>query len=1076
MRSIQQLLILGLCLAMTSVYGQKKPDNPYSGLSWRSLGPALTSGRIADIAIHPDNENTWYVAVGSGGVWKTTNSGTTWKPIFDSQKSYSIGCVTIDPNNSHTIWVGSGENVGGRHVGYGDGIYVSHDDGKSWKNKGLKKSEHISKIIVHPDNPDTIWVAAQGPLWSSGGERGVYKSTDGGESWKRTLGDSEWVGATDLLIDPRDPMVLYAASWQRHRTVAAYLGGGPGSGIHKSTDGGETWTKLSSGIPKSNLGKIGLAMSHFDPNKIYAAIETDRLKGGIYMSADAGHSWSKQSNTVSGGTGPHYYQELYASPHHDGTLYLMNNYVQVSKDHGKNFSTMNEKKKHVDSHAMAFKASDPNYVLFGTDGGLYESFDLTKSWKYIRNLPVIQYYKVAVDDSSPFYKIYGGTQDNGSHGGPSRTRSSAGILNSDWWVTLGADGHQSATEPGNPDITYGEFQQGWLWRVDQTTGETVFIQPQPGAGEPAERFNWDAPILVSPHKPTRLYFASQRVWRSENRGDAWTAVSPDLTRNQERLALPIMGGQQSWDNAWDVNAMSNYNTITSLAESPIQEGLLYAGTDDGILQVSEDGGANWRRAELGNIKGVPATPFVNDVRADLFDANTVYLVLDNHKNGDYRPFLLKSTDKGRTWQSINGNLPNPLLTWRLVQDHEQKSLLFAATEYGVYMTQNGGQQWTQLKSGMPTIAIRDITIQRRENDLVAASFGRGFYVLDDMSPLRDFAATAAQDASLFDVKPAYWYIEGDEIYGQGNAEYAAKNPPYGAVFTYHLKDSIASLKSQRKLSEKGKTTVAFPGWDALEEEKLQAKPAIWFTVKDGQGQVVDVVKGKNKKGFNRVSWGLSVADRSGVPLKAPPPVEDYFSWGIKATPGDYTVTMSKVVDGEETVLAGPKGFKVVPLTKGALPGASFDDIVAFRKTFEGFQQEMSSVQSVLNKNQQKVGAMQRALTKATNPTSALVQQLHEARSFLQNVDTEMNGNKAKAEVGERDDPTPGSGGFIGTVALATSTYGPTDNHKAALNVASTQLQSIKGKLDEFVSQTMPSLEAAVKAAGAPWIEGQGLKE
>ncbi|MDH3796692.1 MAG: glycosyl hydrolase, partial [Flavobacteriaceae bacterium] len=403
------------------------------------------------------------------------------------------------------------------------------------------------------------------------------------------------------------------------------------------------------------------------------------------------------------------------------------------------------------------------------------------------------------------------------------------------------------------------------------------------------------------------------------------------------------------------------------------------------------------------------------------------------------------------------------------------NLLFAATEYGVYMTQDGGQKWTQLKSGMPTIAIRDITIQRRENDLVAASFGRGFYVLDDMSPLRNYTVTAGQEASLFDVKPAYWYVENDEIYGQGNAEYTAKNPPYGAVFTYHLKDSIASLTSQRKMSEKDKTTVPFPGWDALEKEKLQEKPAIWFTVKDAQGQVVDMVKGKNKKGFNRVSWGLSVADRSGVPLKAPPPSDDFFSWGIKATPGDYTVTMSKVVDGQETVLAGPNSFKVVPLAKGALQGASFDDIAAFRKTFEGFQQEMSAVQDVLDKNKQKINAMQRALTKATNPTAALANRLHEARATLLAIHTELNGNQAKAEIGERTKPNPNSGGFIGFVALGTSTYGPTDNHKAALNVASTQLQAIKGKLNSFVSQEMPGLESALKAAGAPWIEGQGLK-
>ncbi len=1080
MKSLLPKILLFFIVINAAHFGlaQEKDQNPYSGLKFRNVGPALTSGRIADIAIHPDNENVWYVAVGSGGVWKTTNSATTWTPIFDKQTSYSIGCITLDPNNPRTIWVGTGENVGGRHVGFGDGIYVSHNDGKTWENKGLKMSEHISKIIVHPNDPNTLWVAVQGPLWSKGGERGVYKSVDGGNSWTKSLaGENEWTGATDLLIDPRNPNVLYAATWQRHRTVAAYLGGGPGTALHKSTDGGESWNKLSTGIPKERLGKIGLAMNHKNPDIVYAAIEMERRQGGVFMSANGGQSWKKMSKTVSGGTGPHYYQELYSSPHKDGRLYLMNNYVMISEDHGKTFVRMNEKRKHVDSHAVAFKASDPNYVLFGTDGGLYESFDHTQSWKYVSNLPVIQYYKVAVDDAKPFYHIYGGTQDNGSHGGPSRTRKSGGIYNSDWWVTLSADGHQSATEPGNPDITYGEFQQGVLWRVDQTTRETVYIQPQPGPGDPAERWNWDSPILVSPHKPSRLYFASQRVWKSENRGDSWDAVSNDLTRNQERLALPIMGSQQSWDNGWDVLAMSTYNTITSLAESPIQEGLLYAGTDDGILQVSEDGGANWRKLELGNIKGVPATPFVNDVRADLYDANTVYLVLDNHKYGDYKPYLLKSTDKGRSWSSINGNLPKKLLTWRVVQDHVDRNLMFAATEYGVYMTKNGGGSWTQLKGGMPTISIRDITIQRRENDLVAASFGRGFFVLDDISPLRDItSADMQQEATLFEVKPAYWYVPKGEVYAQGSNQYKADNPPFGAVFTYYLKDSLPSLESQRKLSEKGKNSIPFPGWDALEAEKIQQKPGFLLTVKDSDGQVVNVVKGTNKKGFNRVAWDLSIADRSGEILNPPKGGEDYFNMNVMATPGDYTVVLEKWIDGKQQQIGSPKSFKIIPLAKGALEGASPEEIVAFRKSWEAFQQDLKATQTVLKESKKKVDAMQRALQKATKPTDQLTQKLYETRAKVLAIDSELNGNKAKADVGEKNNPSPTRADFIGKAALASSTYGPTEMHKSTLNNAKSQLKSIKASLKSIVEGEFPALEADLKAAGAPWIETQGLMD
>jgi len=1073
-------LFLGI---FTSVKAQQETssDTLFNGLKFRNLGPSLTSGRIADIAIHPDNENIWYIAVGSGGVWKTMNAGTTWIPIFDKQSSYSIGCITIDPNNPHTIWVGTGENVGGRHVGFGDGIYRSGDDGKTWKNMGLKKSEHISKIIVHPKNSDVIWVAAQGPLWSSGGERGIYKSTDGGKTWNKTSGDNEWTGATDLTIDPTNSDVLYAATWQRQRTVAAYLGGGPGSGIYKSRDGGETWSKLTEGIPESNLGKIGLAISPFDSKIIYAAIELDRTKGGLFISKNGGMSWSKQSDAVSGGTGPHYYQELYASPHHRGKLFLMSNYVQVSDDHGKTFKLMNEKNKHVDSHALAFKKSDPNYLLFGTDGGLYETFDLTKKWHFIDNLPVPQYYKLAVDDAEPFYNIYGGTQDNGSHGGPSRTPSASGIRNADWWITLGWDGHQAATEPGNPNIIYGEFQEGWLWRIDQTTGEKVFIQPQPKAGEPYERYNWDAPILVSPHNPARLYFASQRVWRSENRGDEWTPISGDLSRNQERITLPMMGKQQSWDNAWDVGAMSNYNTITSLAESPQQEGLIYAGTDDGIIQVTENGGETWKKIELGSIRGMPATAFVNDIRADLFDAGTVYAALDNHKYGDFKPYLIKSIDKGKTWFSIRGNLPNRLITWRLVQDHQKKNLLFVATEFGIYFTMNGGTNWNKLNGGLPTISFRDITIQRRENDLVGASFGRGFYVLDDITPIREFnQAMLKSEATLFKVRQGYLYIQKEPIYGQGDNDYTAKNPPFGVVFTYLLPEKLKSLKDLRQMKEKEKmkqnNDIVFPGWDALETEKRQQSPSILLTIKDKRGKVINTIQGTNKKGFNRVNWELNYPDRSGEKLnEAITNDEDnFFTNKLLVTPGDFTVTLSKYIDGKITELSVPQVFKVVPLSEGALKRAPYEEVNAFISQFQAFQQDLTATNMMLAKSLKLLEAMRRALNKSETSNNELLNRIYQAREKLLDIDNELSGDKTKGEIGERSDPTPNDGNRIGQLALNTSTYGPTPNHKSAVNRAIKQLDQIKIKLKEITEKALPEIERDLKKAGAPWIEGQGL--
>jgi len=1071
------LKIVALCAFACSITfnlnAQKKAKNPFSGLKFRNIGPAMTSGRIADIAIHPENENIWYVAVGSGGVWKTMNSGTTWKSIFDNQKVYSTGCITIDPNTPSTIWLGTGENVGGRHVGFGDGIYVSHDDGKSWKNMGLENSEHLSKIIIHPENSDVVWAASQGPLWSKGGERGIFKTKDGGKTWKRTLGDSEWVGATDMLIDPTNPDVLYAATWQRHRTVAGYLGGGPGSGLHKSIDGGETWKELKSGIPSSNLGKIGLAMSPFNSDVLYAVIELDRTKGGVFMTSNGGESWTKQSDAVSGGTGPHYYQEIIASPHYEGTLFFMNNSALISKDHGKTFTRMSRSNQHSDSHALVFKKSDPNYLLIGTDGGLYESFDGTNSWKYVRNLPITQYFKIAVDDAMPFYNVYGGTQDNGSHSGPSRTISSDGIASADWWKTLGADGAQTATEPGNPDISYGEFQQGALWRIDHKTRETVYIQPQAREDDPHERFNWDAPIVVSTHNPKRLYFASQRVWKSEDRGDAWEPISGDLTLNQDRMTFPYYGTSQSWDNAWDLKAMSNYNTITSLAESPKQEGLIYAGTDDGLIQITEDGGANWRKISLSSIKGLPSTPFVNDVRADLFDANIVYAALDNHKNGDYNPYIIKSNDKGRTWSLMNGDLPSKLLIWRLVQDHVKKDLLFAATEFGVYFTSNGGKNWVELEGGMPTIPIRDITIQRRENDLVAGSFGRGIFILDDITPLRNFnKSMMSNPATLFPIKTAHWYRQHSRVGSQGDAEWIGKNPPFGANFTYYMADKIKSKRDIRKSNEK-KGDAKFPGWDVLEQENREDGPSVVLIIKDSNGDVVNTVQGTNKKGFNRVNWQLNYPNKSGERLKTPGGRRGFRGGGVMVTPGTYTVTLVKRVNGVNIVLQEPELFSVEPLFDGALPRKSYKEIDAFKDAAFAFQQDLTSTNIELSRSQQIIDAMLRALNKATSPSDVLFKQLNDVKIALLDIDKELHGDPIKDEIGSRTNPTASDGNSLGWTALGT-TYGPTDEHKALLSRVQSQLKKVKTKLFPIVNSTLPELESALNNAGAPWIEGQGL--
>ena len=1069
-------LISIIFLIGTTLFAQKPGEAPssiFNGLKFRNLGPAFTSGRIADIAIHPRDDNYWYVAVGSGGVWKTKNAGVTWEPVFDNQSSYSIGCVTIDPVNPNTVWVGTGENIGGRHVGFGDGVYKSADNGKTWKNMGLKDSEHISKIIIHPSDNDIVYVAAQGPLWSKGGDRGLYKTTDGGETWERVLEVNDWTGVTDIAMDSKNPDCLYAATWQRHRNVAAYMGGGPGSGIYRSDDGGVTWNKIMKGIPGSNLGKIGLAISPFDNDVIYAAVELDRRTGGVYMSTNRGESWTKQSNTVSGATGPHYYQELYTSPHHEGTLYLVDNNIQISNDHGKTFYGMKEVMKHGDSHSINFRKDDPDYLLIGTDGGVYESFDLAENWRFMGNLPITQYYKLAVDDSEPFYFIYGGTQDNGSHGGPSRTDNEEGIRNADWFSILGADGHQTATEPGNPGIVYAEIQQGNLHRIDRVTGEQVFIQPQAGEGDPHERFNWDTPILVSPHNPARIYTASYRVWRSDNRGDSWTAISPDLTRNQERLALPIMGRVQSWDNAWDISAMSTYNTITSLAESPLKEGLIYAGTDDGIIQVTENGGESWRKMEVGSIKGLPATAFVNDIRADLFDANTVYAALDNHKFGDFTPYVFKSTDAGKSWTSIRGNLPDRTLVWRIVQDHIRKELLFAATEFGIYFTVDGGQKWTELEGGVPTISFRDITIQRRENDLVAASFGRGFYILDDISPLRILSDNMLeQDAVLFPVRDPWLYIEKEVTVAPGASEYRAENPPYGAIFTYYLKEDIKSMKEARnekeKQLDKQQADIPFPGWDLLEMEKTEEAPFILFTITDSEGNVVNHIKAPAKKGFHRVNWELS--------YKSPQPLlTDRESRlvigtdGFLVPEGDYSVTMYSVIKGEVKKLSEQQDFTLKQLHENVLEPVSAEKVKLFRNEIESVILDIGKVSKMYDDSRKRLDALENACFRLDKDNSTMLEKVHDADSSLRELEIKFNGYRTKNEIGEKQNPTPGSRLGVAYRGLST-TYGPTPLHRQSLELAKKELVPIQLELEKFNKEVLDRLENELVEAGAPIIK------
>src|SRR5262245_37206296 len=693
---------------------QSIPADAFSGLKARSIGPAVASGRVMTIAVDPSNKAVIYIGSASGGVWKTVNGGASWQAIFDAQGSFSIGWVTVDQKRPNVVWVGTGERNSQRSVAYGDGVYRSEDGGRSWANVGLKTSEHIGRIVVSPKDSDTVYVAAQGPLWAPGGERGLYKRIDGGKTWTQALKIGENTGVSDVVLDPRNPDVVVASAYQRRRNFFTMIDGGPESAIHRSTDGGKTWKKITTGLPDEQLGRIGLAISPVNPDVLYANVEAANRKGGIFRSSDNGVTWTKRADYNQGSM---YYGDVFADPVDVDRIYVPDVIFQVSDDGGKTLRALGQRYMHVDNHIVWVDPKNTNHLLVGNDGGLYRSFDRGGTWTFFENLPLAQYYDVDVDNAAPFYNVYGGLQDNNSLGGPSRTRSEHGILNQDWFVTQGGDGFVSHVDPDDPNIVYAELQHGVIVRYDKRTGERIGIQPQEEKGGTALRWNWDSPFIISPHQHTRLYFAAQVLYRSDDRGNSWKAVSPDLTRQIDRNTLQVMGRVWGPDAVAKNTSTALYGNISAIAESPKKEGLLYVGTDDGLVQVSEDGGARWRK--IDKLPGVPTDSYIARIRASQHDAATVYLAAENHQNGDFAPYLLKSTDSGKTWTSIAGDLPERGSTYAVAEDHVDPQLLFAGTEFAGYWSRDGGRHWVKI-AGVPTIAVREIAIQKRENDLVLA--------------------------------------------------------------------------------------------------------------------------------------------------------------------------------------------------------------------------------------------------------------------------------------------------------------------------------------------------------------------
>jgi photosystem II stability/assembly factor-like uncharacterized protein len=1083
--SIVLLFVSALLFAQkkttTPVKEEKKSllnETLLSNLQFRSVGPSITSGRIADLAVNPKNHSEYYVAAAAGGVWKTTNAGTTFSPLFDGEGSFSIGCLAIDPNNSNTVWVGSGENNNQRSVNYGDGVYKSEDGGKSWKNMGLKNSEHIGRIAIDPTNSDIVYVAAYGPVWSDGGDRGIYKTTDGGKIWKQVLKVSDHTGFNEVMVDPRYPNTVYAAAHQRQRKVFTYIGGGPETALYKSTDGGNSWDKMMNGLPSGDIGRIGLNYSPANPDVLYAVVEANEGKGGIYKSTDRGASWEKQSAYASSGN---YYQKIFCDPKDVNKIFVINSYMVVSKDGGKTTSNLGEKSKHIDNHVIWIDPENTRHFLVGTDGGLYESYDAADNWQFKPNLPVTQFYKVATDNALPFYHIHGGTQDNFSIGGPSRTLSENGIVNSDWYFTSTGDGFESQVDQSNPDIVYAQAQYGALTRYDKKSGEKLFIQPQEREGEAAYRWNWDAPLVISQFDNKRIYIAANKVFRSDDRGNTWKVISEDLSRQLDRNKLPVMGKVWSMDAIAKNQSTDIYGNITALAESKLDENILYAGTDDGLIQVTTDGGKTWTK--IDNIPGVPERTYVNQLIASQHDKLVAYATFNHHRYGDFHPYIYKTTDGGKTWKPIQNNLPERGTAYCIAEDHVTPNLLFAGTEFGVFTSIDGGAEWYRLKGNLPTIAVRDIDIQKRENDLVLATFGRGFYLLEDYAVLRNLTKEMLEKpAVLFPVKDAWMYVQSTPlgVRGkgfQGESFFTTPNPKPAAVFTYYLKEDIKTIKEKRQAADVEKSkkgeALSYPSIDSLRLEDQQPAPHLLFTITDEAGNVVRRIKTDAKKGLKRISWDFRTAPFGPVDL-TPFDESNVFAspdLGYMALPGDYKVSISKFEDGQYTELATPAPFKTIALNAATLPATDKKALDEFCKKTGELARVTAAADQYRGELVNKMRYIKQALIETAKLPLDVSTTITAIDQKLYKINQQLNGDATLAR--REFETAPSVNGRIGYIigSLWSTTAAPTQTQISGYEIAAKAFTPLYQEL-KATGEEVKKLEDLLEKSGAPATPGR----
>jgi photosystem II stability/assembly factor-like uncharacterized protein len=1048
----------------------------FSGLKFRSIGPAWASGRISDFAVNPKNHSEIYAGVAAGSIWKTTNDGTTWAPVFDKYGAYAIGCLAMDPDNTSIVWAGTGENTSQRQLGYGDGVYKSEDGGASWKNMGLKESRQIGMIAIDPRNTDVVYVAAEGSIWGPGGDRGLYKTTDGGKNWIKVLEISENTGVNNVVLDPRNPDVIYATSEQRRRHVYTKIGGGPESAVYKSKDAGKTWDKIMKGLPTVDIGGMGLAISPVNPDVLYIIMEAAGESSGFYRTNDRGVSWEKMSSYASSGQ---YFNEIYCDPKNVDKVYSLETVSKYTLDGGRTWTNIGNNERHVDDHALWIDPTNTKHFYIGGDGGIYETFDEGKNFIFKSNLPVSQFYRVSVDNALPFYNIYGGTQDNNSMGGPSRNIKRDGVINDEWKVTVGGDGFWVANDPKDANIVYTESQYGNAALWDKKSEEALDIKPVPGKGEKTFRWYWDTPLIISPHDNKRIYIAANIVFRSDDRGRSWQEISGDLSRNEDRNKFKVMGKYWSVDAVAKDVSTSLWGLIVSLAESKAKKDLLYAGTDDGVISVTEDGGKNWTK--YTSFPGIPEYTLVSDILPDKFDENVVYASFNNMLSDDFKPYILKSTDKGKTWTSITKGLPENGTIHTIQQDNINPNLLFAGSEFGFYFSIDGGNEWIEFKTGLPTIAVRDIALQERESDLVLATFGRGFYVLDDYSPLRNFKKEILdKEGYIFPIRDAKMYVQADGFDNQGSMYFKAPNPDFGATFTYFVKDVPKTAKELRQENEKilfkKGEPIPQPSLADLDAEAREIKPYLIFTVTDEKGNIIKRMYKSADKGVNRITWNFTYEVISPVTTDKFDPLSaggTRRSSGIQVMPGTYKVSLALFAKDKIKELAPEMPFVCKPLNLATFPAEHPDIRSAWINEASDLARSIYGTISYTSELQNKINAVMQALHETPGAKPEMMKEAERINDELISIKYRFNGPEPKAS--EEELPPMEVPLVQRLSAMTSATYGTTTDITA---IARDQLNILKTDFPPVLERAkkaaldLENLDKQLDSIKAPWTPGR----